>query len=377
MDIVVLNRSERQPPPTDIEQRLEATYPGCDVVVRRHPSFLSKRKERGLRRSYLRHKFLEVLDFATLRAFTIINENENPWTFNRTVRQHVETGNYDAIFCNYVKMSGRFLNSFKGTKIVDTHDLQYIRIDNEMAAKKIPAPIRRLRVKFFKWSEKRALRRFNVLLAISRSEIDTIQKLVGKSRDVRYFPATFEASAYRLPPLRTSCDLLFVGSNSDANRDGLIWFIDHVFPAILKARPETTLLVAGRIGQNKIAAAKMDAHPSSVRRIGFVKTLDDLYSQARVVVCPILYGTGMKIKAVEALAFSSAIVGTNVAFDSIDVKDGQDAFVADDVADFAKKTLQLLTDEKLRTSMTRNAYGVSKRDHTFETAITMLGHDYL
>ncbi|WP_196223471.1 glycosyltransferase family 4 protein [Roseibium sp. RKSG952] len=263
---------------------------------------------------------------------------------------------------------------FEGAKVVDIHDLQWTRIRNTLKIKKAPSVISSFKLWKFKRSEKSALRKFDTIIAISKSEMSGIKELACNQTDVRYLPATFDIKSVKQDLPEQIChDLLFVGSNSDPNRDGLIWFLDKIFRNILKHRPDTTLRIVGRISSNEQVKPRMAAFSDRIMIEGFVEDIATVYHNSKVVICPITYGTGMKIKTVEALTHSCAVVGTSIAFDSIDVKNGHDAFVEDDADSFCNGVLQLLSNSELRNSMRERAKEVSRRDHSFETAISVFG----
>jgi glycosyltransferase involved in cell wall biosynthesis len=71
--------------------------------------------------------------------------------------------------------------------------------------------------------------------------------------------------------------------------------------------------------------------------------------RARVSVAPLRVGTGVRVKALEALAAGVPVVGTTVAFEGIDLEPAEAAIV-DDVGPFADAVVALLTDEVLAGS---------------------------
>lgn len=99
---------------------------------------------------------------------------------------------------------------------------------------------------------------------------------------------------------------LFVGGAFYANVEGLMWYAKNV-----ASRSPIPTVVIGR---------GMEAHRVHLEQWGglyVIGEVDDLapwYSNAQIVVAPILSGSGMKTKTAEALMHGKPIVGTAEAF---------------------------------------------------------------
>lgn len=89
--------------------------------------------------------------------------------------------------------------------------------------------------------------------------------------------------------------MLFVGAlNAPLSVEGLEWFVEHVLPGIVAARPGTRLRVVGR-GAPDDLRARFSAH-ADVDYVGEVDDLTAEFDRARVFVNPVLGGSGVNIK---------------------------------------------------------------------------------
>jgi succinoglycan biosynthesis protein ExoO len=95
-----------------------------------------------------------------------------------------------------------------------------------------------------------------------------------------------------------------VGNLYEPNVIGMNDFIEHVWPAVHEALPATRLLICGKMGR------KAPKHVPGVHVEGLVPSLEPYYARAAVVINPVPYGTGLKIKTVEALCLGKAVVAT-------------------------------------------------------------------
>lgn len=92
---------------------------------------------------------------------------------------------------------------------------------------------------------------------------------------------------------------------------------------------------------------------------GFVsdERLSELYSQARVVICPLLYGAGVKGKVVEAMRFGVPLVTTSVGAQGL-TNDPEILKIADEPELFSHLIQSLISDDEmwLRTSLNQLNY---------------------
>jgi glycosyltransferase involved in cell wall biosynthesis len=88
-----------------------------------------------------------------------------------------------------------------------------------------------------------------------------------------------------------------------------------------------------------------------VEVVGRVDSVDAALAMARVAVAPIRVGGGTRIKLIEAMAHGLPSVATSIGAEGLDVADGAELFVRDDVASYAAACVLLLRDDSLARSM--------------------------
>ena len=136
--------------------------------------------------------------------------------------------------------------------------------------------------------------------------------------------------------------LMFIGSFlHPPNAVGADFLVSKVWPKILEKLPRAQLLIAGSRPE---AIPSFKKRPRGVRFLGFVKDLDSLYRDVKVVCCPIFAGGGTRIKILEAAAFGKPVVSTTIGAEGLDMKDGREILLRDDAEGFADACIQLLTD---------------------------------
>jgi GT2 family glycosyltransferase len=134
---------------------------------------------------------------------------------------------------------------------------------------------------------------------------------------------------------------LFVGAIHDEvspNGDSVIWFLEKVLPKIqAELGGDIPFTIAGI---NKSERVKQ-LETSSVKIVGRVSDLTDLYDSARVFVAPTRYAAGIPHKIHEAAARGVPVVATQLLATQLGWEDGNPFLVGNDADAFARKCIDL------------------------------------
>jgi glycosyltransferase involved in cell wall biosynthesis len=125
---------------------------------------------------------------------------------------------------------------------------------------------------------------------------------------------------------------------------------------VLSARPNAKLDIAGTVSR-----AFSGDWPPGVRFLGLVPDLDPLYEAAGVVISPLTFGSGLKIKLIEALAKGKAIVATSVTLHGVENECRDGVCVADDPASFANSIVRLLGNDEARHDLASRALETARQ----------------
>lgn len=195
--------------------------------------------------------------------------------------------------------------------------------------------------------ERARLAVFDRVLAICQPDADVFAAWLGAGR-VLLVPHAMAENAQVVRP--AAARVLFVGSSYLPNLVGLRWFIEFVWPRVAEAG--LTLDVVGAAG---LMLAK--PHPDAVQVHGVVADLGQAYAAADICINPVRFGSGLKIKTVEALAYGRPLVTTAHGMRGLQAFEGRAFLVADTAAEFAVTLIDLasrplerarLADEGLR-----------------------------
>lgn len=211
-------------------------------------------------------------------------------------------------------------------------------------------PLLYLRLPLIKRWENRAIRASRATFVCSGHDQRYLKREFGHD-SVAVIPNAIELPAAR--PASNGQTLLFLGRlHFDQNTVAADHLIQDIWPRVLAALPQARLVVAGA---RPDCLASYEKKPRGVTFTGFVDDLGKLYGEATAVCCPVLYGSGTRVKIVEAAAYGKPVVSTTIGAEGIELRDGEEILLRDDPGSFAEACIRLLTDHALAARVGRRA----------------------
>jgi GT2 family glycosyltransferase/glycosyltransferase involved in cell wall biosynthesis len=155
--------------------------------------------------------------------------------------------------------------------------------------------------------------------------------------------------------------LLFLGSFRHLpNQEALNWFLRGAWPKLRAAEPRIRLIVVGSDPPPPHSIPDDDA----IELVGFVEDVREPLARYAVFLCPILSGSGVRVKLLEAFAAGIPVVSTRLGAEGLAATDGEICALADEPETFAQAILGLLADPGKAAEMARRARAevVANRD---------------
>lgn len=265
-------------------------------------------------------------------------------------RIDAEAGQYDVIFLDHYEVFSYLPADFNGLAIYHAHNA-YFKMWKRYA--EIPGnPAMRAAA----WLESIRVKRCETHVATSTditfAAPNDAQELVRSGVASYKIHNTYhlgDDTQLTLPDLRYADSdekLMYVGFLGwEPNSQGLIWFVEKVWPLIRKKHPQLTFDIVGK-GADELLQ-KLVEQQDGITLKGFVEDLQEVYRQSRVSVAPLLFGSGMKVKVLDALAAGLPTVTTTVGAEGIAIEEDQHLLVADEADEMAAQIHRLLTDQAL------------------------------
>jgi glycosyltransferase involved in cell wall biosynthesis len=197
--------------------------------------------------------------------------------------------------------------------ILETHDVQsHLLREN---GSRNPWTRRADRLERLIRSETALLEKADALIHLSTDDFGFFQRLLPSKPQFLAFPTIeekFKSSVSTAAVPAEDIDLLFVGQSHRPNLAALKWFLEQVWPLIADRR--YSLKIVGLI-ESMVWRELPQLHDTFRSHfVGEVADLIPYYRAARCVIAPMVSGSGISIKTIEALGLGKPFVGTSKAF---------------------------------------------------------------
>lgn len=295
----------------------------------------------------------QLYSLCTNRSYFHLNNCSQQ--MQNTVYMLLATQNFDAVHCEFSVM-GNLDFGEDILKILDTHNVEYKNFHRMW--KKTDSTFRkwfyrREYEKVYK-EEIQTLKNQNIIFSTSDNDREIIRKdvpdvpnyVVPNGVDTSYFTPsqTTEKEPY---------SMVFTGMMAyTPNYDGMLWFLDEIFPQIKEEKPSAKIYIVGKRPPAELKNRASD----SVIVTGFVDDVRPYVWRSSVFVVPLRMGSGTRLKVVEALSMKKPVVSTSIGCEGIEVENGKSILINDAPKAFARSVIQLLEDRHLRRHLIDHGY---------------------
>src|SRR5262249_55134536 len=123
-----------------------------------------------------------------------------------------------------------------------------------------------------------------------------------------------------------------------ANVDAVGHLVRDIVPRVVRALPDVEFRIVGA-GSDRIRG--LDMHPN-VTVTGYVPDMRSELERADIVAVPLRFGSGTRLKIIEAFAHRVAVVSTAVGAEGLGATDGQELLIRNGPRSFAGACVRLL-----------------------------------
>ena len=283
------------------------------------------------------------------------------YNFSRSIAACVEDlvarEQFDFVHLNHIDTAPYAASCGDIPRVVDTHNLLYQYYERRATLERNPA----MRLLFgrearrFKEFEFEAFRSASHVMVCSREEADVVHRAAPEIA-VEVVPNGVDCTFFQPDPNGTgtsSLDLVFVGHMAyRPNHDAAVWFIENVLPRLRQKVPGVRFVVVGKNPDRSLLDLGSD-HPDVIVT-GTVEDVRQHIWSSRIAVVPIRYGSGTRLKVLEAFAMGIPTVSTAVGAEGIAYRDGVDILIADEPDSIIDAICRLLSDTALYESIGSN-----------------------
>ena len=357
-DITLVTRCPADIDPNEI---LELELLGCGIVPIPASSFLWRGYLLNLMNS--KSRYLKAIPLLFSRTPIFLNNNlllrsERLETYLKSLKWE----DFDIVHVERISLAHSILDNIneirkqKVSAVIDLDELESEVIARSLAyASNSPSTsfgrfLHRLDLQRLRRYESEIIPQFDACTVSSDIEMSHLSRLgfinkkevIQNSIDTHYYtPDSLNET--------NNQDILFVGKMSySPNVDAVTYFVQKIFPEILKKIPSVRFFIVGQ----KPSGDVLKLHDETrVIVTGEVPDTRVYHERCSVFVTPIRYGGGTRIKILEAMAMKKAVVSTSVGAEGIPVTNGRDIIIADNDDEFAAQCIKLIQDHSLNRAI--------------------------
>ena len=241
-----------------------------------------------------------------------LKEYRWPWAIS-AFRESIEAFRPNSIIIQYIKLD-YLLEALSYQRrneihcLIDTHDVLHLR------AQQFRDRGFRHWIEISREEEALSLAKFDSILAIQPDEADLFREMVPESRIIVCGHSVEPAVTPTLPTSRKNALTLgYLGSANASNAHAIESFLENVWRR-LQTTPQADqirLIIAGGICEWLTQPDRLqNADLANVQMLGRVEALNTFYDSVDVIVNPVEFGTGLKIKNCEAIGFGKPVLTT-------------------------------------------------------------------
>lgn len=158
--------------------------------------------------------------------------------------------------------------------------------------------------------------------------------------------------------------LVFTGSMDwRPNQDGILWFVDEIWPRLVAKRPSLKFWIVGRKPPERLI--RLGESDSRLIVTGTVDDVRSYIAKGAVYVVPLRIGGGSRLKILEALSMRKGIVSTTVGAEGLSTIHDRHLIKADQPEDFTQRVFELLDSPTRRNQLGEAGEQLVRAEYTW------------
>jgi len=180
----------------------------------------------------------------------------------------------------------------------------------------------------------------SLVLTVSQTDAERMKELAFTNA-AKSLPIGMHFENTQLPfEASQKIELLFVGRlDWHPNKDGLLWFLNNVWPNVDKQHLSLTVVGSG---ESQWLAPYEASNLQIFRSVPELKTF---YTKSYLTLIPLFMGSGTRVKAIEAAAYGRSFIATSLGIEGVPVIPNQDYIEANTAKDWINALKNLTVEQ--------------------------------
>ncbi len=208
---------------------------------------------------------------------------------------------------------------------------------------------------------------FNTCIVVNKKDKELLEKHVDTNIEV--IPNGVDTNYFKNDTDVYDSRLVFLGDMSTPpNNDAIRYFIRDVYPEVTNQKNIPLYIV----GRNPTEYIKSLDKQENITVTGSVVDVREYLPYGSIFITPMVSGTGIKNKILEAMSMNLAVITTSIGISGINATDKKDFLLADDPESFAGAIELLREDKEYYKRISDNAKKLVSKDYSWERSMNKL-----
>lgn len=161
--------------------------------------------------------------------------------------------------------------------------------------------------------------------------------------------------------------ICFIGNmRTLQNQDAVLFFVNEVFPKILKTNPQAKFYIVGAEPPHRIKSLANE----NVIVTGFVDDLTATISDSSVAVASVRIAAGIQNKVLVAMGHKIPVVLTSLISKAIpELQDNENCLIRNEAGSMAEACLELMSHADKRNSIAQKGYEMVKESYSWQSKL--------
>lgn len=264
------------------------------------------------------------------------------------VNEIIEKESIDVLHCESF-YTGFYIKPREIKQIFGSENIEYKLYKDYVDTQVAPhlKPFYDYQVQRVQLEEMKMAKNADITLAVTPKEAQYFEKITHKPPAVIPNGVDTDFFAYKQKKTNTK-KLLFIGNFSYfPNRDAIEHFYKDIFKSLDN---DVELIIVGK--KSELLSIKNDPR---VTIHDYVEDIREMYYEADIFISPIRIGGGTNFKVIESMSCGTPVIGYKDRMDALKITHNNQALVATSKEEFKHYVEELLSDEKKRERLAKQA----------------------
>lgn len=208
-----------------------------------------------------------------------------------------------------------------------------------------------LLAKRLKQFESKHLNQYDLIVPVTDDD-GKLFKALGCKIPIVSSPAGIDTELWNISPKSDINKCYHLGSLEwMPNQEAMWWFINEIWPSLIVRFPNLEFYLAGKNMPESFKQLKI----KGIKVVDYVADATKFVADKGVNIVPLLSGSGIRLKILEAMSAGKIVISTTIGAQGINYQIDENILIADNVEQFIEAFEKIQQDENLSQSIQLNA----------------------